>query len=99
MNFELLLRGYPAAFESFVSCTSAAEDQRWCGRCSKCFLYGVYSLFSGAVDSTFDYDTLFTRSGYARLCTAYAESGVELSRYGNAPWHDDICAAVVFGPL
>lgn len=99
VNFRLLLARYPAAFAQIVGCTQAGPTAPWCFRCGKCFLYAVYSVFSGAIDPNFDYETAFTLSIDARRWLAYAESGVELTVYGNAPWHSDLMYPVIYTVL
>ncbi len=96
LNFRLLHARYPVAFAQIVGCTKGDVDTPWCFTCGKCFLYAIYSLFTGAIDSRFDYDTAFTRSTDAQLWTAYAESGVEQTVYGNAPWRSDLMYPVVY---
>ena len=99
VNFRLLQARYPAAFAQIVGCTRGGPSTPWCFTCGKCFLYAAYSLFTGAIDPRFDYDAAFTRSADARRWTAYAESGVELSVYGNAPWRSDLMYPVVYTVL
>jgi hypothetical protein len=67
-------------------CAQAGMGQRWCYCCLKCVEYALYSLYCGFVDDRFDYDRLFARSPFAYQLVAYAESVVELSPSGNAPW-------------
>jgi hypothetical protein len=99
VNFRLLHARYPAAFAQIVGCTQAGPTTPWCFKCGKCFLYAVYSLFTGAIDPKFDYETAFTQSGDARRWVAYAESGVEQTVYGNAPWRSDLMYPVVYTVL
>lgn len=99
VNFRLLHARYPAAFSQIVGCTQGGVSTPWCFTCGKCFLYAIYSLFAGAIDPRFDYDAAFTRSVDARRWAAYAESGVELTVYGNAPWRSDLMYPVVYTVL
>jgi hypothetical protein len=86
LAFRFLAERYPHALKQIVMCAQAGIDQRWCYRCLKCVEYALYSLYCGFVDDRFDYDRLFARSPFAHQLAAYAESGVELSPSGNAPW-------------
>ncbi|HEY7034087.1 MAG TPA: hypothetical protein VH482_22305, partial [Thermomicrobiales bacterium] len=84
--FRFLAERYPRALDQIVMCAQAGIDQRWCYCCLKCVEYALYSLYCGLLDDRFDYDRLFARSPFARALVAFAESGVELSPTGNAPW-------------
>ncbi len=84
--FQLLAKRYPHAVDGIVSCTQGDVNQRWCYRCEKCWGIALWSLSCGSPLGTFDYDHFFRRSWFARTLVEFAESGVELSSAGNAPW-------------
>lgn len=86
MSFRLLAERYPAALKQVVMCVSAPVDRRWCYHCTKCVEYAYFSLRCGLVDPRFDYEYFFTHSDYVKQLMTYAESGVELTVHGNAPW-------------
>jgi hypothetical protein len=89
-DVTLLHQRYPELFPLAVMCTRGATRERWCYRCSKCLNYALYALAAGYVDPRFDYDRLFTISPIVPRIVAYAQSGVELSHYGNAPWQQEL---------
>ncbi len=84
-TFRNLKERYPGALEQIVMCQQGGVDERWCYQCSNCAWYGLYSIGFGYVDPRFDYDRLFRASAYIRQIVDYAATGVELSRFGNAP--------------
>jgi hypothetical protein len=86
MDFRLLAERYPHAVEQIVMCTHGGVEQPWCYQCRKCGEYVLLSLRCGVVDPRFDYDYFFSSSRYIAQIVTYAESGVELSVFGNARW-------------
>ncbi|MEA2586640.1 MAG: hypothetical protein QOF33_4725 [Thermomicrobiales bacterium] len=86
MDFRLLAERYPGAFEQVVMCVAPSPEERWCYQCLNCVEYAFFSLGLGIVDPRFDYDRFFAQSKYIERLIEYAESGVELSMFGNAPW-------------
>jgi hypothetical protein len=84
-TFRLLRDRYPPALEQIVMCMQGDAGERWCYRCSNCAWYGLYCLSLGVLDLRFDHDRLFRDSPYFQRIAAYAETGVELSHFGNAP--------------
>lgn len=97
MAFRLLAERYPAALREVVMCLDAPPNQRWCYHCAKCVEYVYFSLRCGIVDDRFDYDTFFASSRYVQRLIAYAESGVELTQHGNAPWQPFLTIAGAYG--
>ena len=92
-TFKILAERYPAALKQIVPCTAGNVDERWCYTCKKCGLHAMLSLAQGWIDPDFDYDRLFS-SRFAADIAAYAETGVELSALGNAPWHKTRSGAI-----
>jgi hypothetical protein len=86
MDFKILAERYPHAVEQIVMCTHGEVTERWCYQCVKCAEYAFFSLACGIADPRFDYDRFFTKSRYMQRIIEYAQSGVERSVYGNAPW-------------
>ena len=99
VNFRLLHARYPVAFSQIIGCTRGDAATPWCFQCGKCFLYAIYSLFTGVIDVRFDYDAALTHSSDARRWVDYAESGVERTVYDNAPWRVDLMYPVVYTVL
>jgi hypothetical protein len=77
---------YPELMPLAVMCTRAGTRERWCYQCSKCMNWAVYALAAGYVDPRMDYDRALTEPSVVRKLIAYAGTGAELSRHGNAPW-------------
>jgi hypothetical protein len=67
-------------------CTFTRENKPWCYNCAKCLNYALYALAAGYVDPRFDYDRMFADSAAVAPLVEYANTGVELSCFGNAPW-------------
>lgn len=84
--FGILAMRYPDGLARIVMCNRARVHQRWCYHCLKCAEYALYSLRFGIVDPRFDYNHFFEDSRYMRDIATYAETGVERSMFGNAPW-------------
>lgn len=82
----MLAERYPAALDHIVSCTIGPTDARWCHSCSKCGLFAILSFSTDTYVTDFDYEFFLTRSSVIQRLIDYAESGVEQSVLGNAPW-------------
>jgi hypothetical protein len=92
--YRLLAERYPVAALQIVPCTIGGIGERWCYDCKKCGNFALIGLAGGIADPTFDYDRFFAQSRFVRGLVAYAESGVERSFYGNAPWTSKLTAPV-----
>ena len=82
----MLAERYPGTLEHIVSCTIGPTDARWCHNCSKCGLFAIMSLSTDTPVSDFDYEFFLTKSSVIKRLIRYAESGVERTVLGNAPW-------------
>jgi hypothetical protein len=96
MDTQFLHDRYPELFPLATMCTFTSENKRFCHECAKCLNYALYALAAGYVDPCFDYDRVLSSSPALLPLIGYAESGVELSHHGNAPWKKGLTNPSVF---
>jgi hypothetical protein len=89
-NQMLLTRRYPDLLPATVSCTTGNSRERFCHRCYKCMIWAIFGLAAGHVDPDVDYDRLITQNEWMLKLVSYADTGVDLSFYGNAMWVDGL---------
>lgn len=82
----LLIKRYPELLPATVCCSSGSSRERFCHRCHKCMTWALIGLTAGQVEPDIDYDRLFRENQWVLRIVAYAETGVELTYYGNAIW-------------
>jgi hypothetical protein len=90
MDMQFLYARYPDLAPVAVMCTYTRENKPWCYNCPKCLNYALYALAAGYVDPRFDYDRMFSDSPAVAPLIGCAETGVELSYYGNVPWFEEM---------
>ncbi|HET8523497.1 MAG TPA: hypothetical protein VFL82_09695 [Thermomicrobiales bacterium] len=98
-TFTMLRQRYDAAFRAIIMCMRAGVGERWCYGCTKCGYYAILSLACGWVDPHFDYEHFFSRSAFINRIVDYAESGVELTDLGIAPWRKFVSSSMQFFPF
>ncbi len=87
LTYQLLAERYPEAAQEITSCTLGEVDERWCYRCAKCTGIMIWSLACGRPLASFDYDYFLSESPFIQRVVAHAQTGLELTATGNAPWH------------
>lgn len=85
-NQLLLIKRYPELLPATVPCTHGNSSERFCHRCYKCLVWAIWGLGAGYIEPQIDYDRLLTQNEWALRLVNHAETGVELTQCGNAPW-------------
>jgi hypothetical protein len=98
-TFTMLQQRYDAAFQAIIMCMRAGVGERWCYGCTKCSFYAILSLACGWINPDFDYERFFTQSPFIKQLVTYAESGVELTDLGIAPWQPFVSSSMQFFPF